>query len=151
PFGSNIFYADSSLLWEAWLGELTNQSAEIVVNKHRTSAAGGKTVDDYAELMGQSFTHAARALKRGGRAVLAFSNSDGAVWEAIQKSLGDAGFETASVHVLNKGQPSIKGVKGVSGKEHVTTLDLILCLEHRSAAVQMVVPFPPPQSIVDQA
>jgi 16S rRNA G966 N2-methylase RsmD len=51
PFGSNIFYADSSLLWEAWLGELTDQAAEIVVNKHRRPAAGGKRVGDYGELM----------------------------------------------------------------------------------------------------
>ena len=43
PFGSNIFYADSSLLWEAWLGELTDQDAEIVVNKHRAPADGGKS------------------------------------------------------------------------------------------------------------
>jgi DNA modification methylase/DNA-directed RNA polymerase subunit RPC12/RpoP len=151
PFGSNIFYADSSFLWEAWLGELTDQGAEIVVNKHRTSAAGGKRVEDYAELMRQSFGHVARVLKRGGRAILAFSNSDGTVWQAIQNSLGDAGFETASVHVLSKGQPSIKGVKGVSGRENVTTLDMILCLEHRSAAVQMTVPFPAPQNVIDQA
>lgn len=151
PFGSNIFYADSSLLWEAWLGELTDQSAEIVVNKHRASAQGGKKIEDYAELMTRSFSEAARVLKRGGRAVLAFSNSDGEVWEAVQKSLGHAGFETASVHVLNKGQPSIKGVKGVTGKEHVTTLDLLLCLEHRGSAIQMMVPFPPPQRLIDQA
>jgi DNA modification methylase/transcriptional regulator with XRE-family HTH domain/DNA-directed RNA polymerase subunit RPC12/RpoP len=151
PFGSNIFYADSSLLWDAWLGDLTDQRAEIVVNKHRTSATGGKTLQNYADLMTRSFSEAARVLKRGGRAVLAFSNSDGEVWEAIQKALGAAGFETASVHVLNKGQPSIKGVKGVSGKEHVTTLDLVLCLEHRGAAVQMTVPFPPPQGLIDQA
>jgi 16S rRNA G966 N2-methylase RsmD len=65
PFGSNIFYADSSLLWEAWLGELTDQRAEIVINKHRTSAGGGKSVEDYAELIGQSFEHVARVLKRG--------------------------------------------------------------------------------------
>lgn len=149
PFGSNIFYADSSLLWEAWLGELTDQRAEIVVNKHRGSAEGGKTVDDYAELMRKSFSHAARVLKRQGRAILAFSNSDGAVWEAVQRSLGDAGLETASVHVLSKGQPSIKGVKGVTGKENVTTLDLLLCLERRGAAVQMLVPFPPPQTVID--
>ena len=32
--------------------------------------------------------------------------------------------------MLNKGQPSIKGVKGVNGREQVTTLDLLICLEH---------------------
>ena len=49
PFGSNIFYADSSLLWESWLGELTDPGAEIVVNKHRTPADGRQDPDDYGE------------------------------------------------------------------------------------------------------
>ena len=145
PFGSNIFYADSSLLWEAWLGDLTDQAAEIVVNKHRRAANGGKTLNDYRHLMEQSFTHASRVLKGGGKAVLAFSNTDDKVWEAIQKALGNSGFETKSVHLLNKGQPSIKGVKGLNGKENVTTFDLILCLEHRTRAVQLPMAFSPPR------
>ena len=149
PFGSNIFYADSSLLWEAWLGDLTDTAAEIVVNKHRSPATGGKTVEHYGDLMGQSFAHAARVLKRDGQAVLAFSNSNSQVWEAIQEALGDAGFVTSSVHLLHKGQPSIKGVKGVTGKEHVTTLDLIMCLKRRKAEVQIMLPFRPPESLID--
>lgn len=149
PFGSNIFYADSSLLWEAWLGTLTDESAEIVVNKHRSSATGGKTLDDYSGLMKDAFVHAARILKPGGRAVLAFSNSDDRVWHAIQKALVAAGFSTLSVHVLNKGQPSIKGVKGVTGKENVTCLDLVLCLEHNRKGLTAAVPFPPPGGFVD--
>ena len=150
PFGSNIFYADSSLLWEAWLGDLTDPAAEIVVNKHRALATGGKTVENYGDLMRRSFSHAARALKPSGRAILAFSNSDDQVWETIQKALRDAGFETSSVHLLHKGQPSIKGVKGVSGKEHVTTLDLVLCLKQRRTKLQMAVPYPPPATLIDQ-
>jgi DNA modification methylase/transcriptional regulator with XRE-family HTH domain/DNA-directed RNA polymerase subunit RPC12/RpoP len=150
PFGSNIFYADSSLLWEAWLGELTDQTAEIVVNKHRVSAKGGKRLEEYGELMRQSFAHMARVLKPSGRAVLAFSNSDDAVWETIQKCLGESGFETSSVHLLNKGQPSIKGVKGVSGRENVTTLDLILCLESRRSGVQLSASFLPPPNFIDR-
>jgi hypothetical protein len=31
PFGSNIYYADCSLLWETWLGQLTDESQEMVV------------------------------------------------------------------------------------------------------------------------
>ena len=54
------------------------------------------------------------------------------------RCLGDAGFETSSVHLLNKGQPSIKGVKGVTGKEHVTTLDLMLCLKTRGGRGQVM-------------
>ena len=149
PFGSNIFYANSSLLWEAWLGQLTDEASEIVVNKHRARSGGGKSVDDYRDLMRQSFEHAGRVLRPDGRVVLAFSNSDDQVWSAVQTALRDAGFETGSVHMLNKGQPSIKGVKGVTGKEHVTTFDLILCLEHKRT-VRMNVPFPPPINLVDQ-
>lgn len=149
PFGSNIFYADSSLLWESWLGELTDPAAEIVVNRHRSTATGGKTVEHYGHLMRRSFVHAARVLKRDGQAVLAFSNTDSQIWEAIQLALADAGFETSSVHLLHKGQPSIKGVKGVTGKENVTTLDLVLSLRRRKASVQMVFPLQPPDSLVD--
>lgn len=133
PFGANIFYADASLLWDAWLGKLTDTSAEIVVNKHRRPASGGKDLGDYAELMRLGFAQAARVLKPGGRAVLAFSNSDDRVWEAVRNALGEAGLDTDTAHVLNKGQPSIKGVKGITGKEAVTTLDLLLCLKHRKS------------------
>ncbi len=39
PFGSNIFYADCNLIWEAWLDQgFTDQSQEAVVHlkhKHR--------------------------------------------------------------------------------------------------------------------
>ena len=69
PFGSNIFYADSSLLWESWLGALTEEVDEIVVNRHRSPATGGKSVEDYGSLMRDAFAQAARVLKPSGRAV----------------------------------------------------------------------------------
>jgi len=128
PFGSNIFYADSSLLWEAWLGHLTDNAEEIVVNKSRGRVGGGKTLDDYGQLMTKAFTEVARVLKPGGYAVLAFSNSNDKIWMEIQKAMTTAKLETETVHILDKGQPSIKGVKGVSGKESVTTLDLLITM-----------------------
>ena len=132
PFGSNIFYADSSLLWDAWLGAQTDQTSEIVVNQRRPRVAGGKDLGLYGHLMMQAFSEAARVMRRGGRGVLAFSNSNDRVWTQVQDALSDAGLETQSVHVLNKGQPSIKGVKGQLGQERVTRLDLTLCLAHRT-------------------
>lgn len=150
PFGSNIFYADSSLLWDAWLGDLTDQHAEIVVNRSRSTAAGGKSLGSYGDLMTQSFSQVARIVKRGGRAVLAFSNSDDQVWESVQRAVGEAGFDTESVHILNKGQPSIKGVKGVTGKEVVTTFDLLLCLKHRRVLHRVSTTPPVPSSLVNQ-
>lgn len=151
PFGSNIFYADSSLLWDAWLGELTDPAHEIVINKHRKQSLGGKSIAEYGELMARSFEETARALRKGGRAVLAFSNSDDKVWKSVQEALSEAGYETETVHVLNKGQPSIKGVKGRSGKEHVTTLDLLICLKHKPAPKQLAVHFAPPDDFIDEA
>jgi len=151
PFGSNIFYADSSLLWDAWLGALTDEAAEIVVNRHRSKSAGGKTVEDYGSLMTQAFAEAARVLRRGGNCVLAFSNSDDRVWQSIQRAVAEAGFDVDGVHLLDKGQQSIKGVKGVLGKEHVTCLDLVLRLKHKPRAVQFTVPLGPPPHFVDQA
>jgi len=132
PFGSNIFYADSSLLWDAWLGAETDQRGEIVVNQRRGRMLGGKDLGLYGDLMSKAFAESARILRRGGRGVLAFSNTDDRVWEEVQDALSDAGLETCSVHVLDKGQPSIKGVKGQLGKEQVTRLDLTLTLGHRS-------------------
>ena len=37
PFGSNIYYADCSLLWETWLGQLTDESKEMVVSDRRVN------------------------------------------------------------------------------------------------------------------
>ena len=132
PFGSNIFYADSSLLWDAWLGSATDQVAEIVVNQRRARHVGGKDVAAYGQLMTDAFREAARVLRPGGRGVLAFSNSDDRVWTAVQDAIADAGLDVCGVHVLDKGQPSIKGVKGQLGQEHVTRLDLTLSLAHRT-------------------
>jgi DNA modification methylase/transcriptional regulator with XRE-family HTH domain/DNA-directed RNA polymerase subunit RPC12/RpoP len=151
PFGSNIFYADSSLLWEAWLGTLTDEAAEIVVNRHRQRARGGKSIDDYRDLMGQAFAEAGRVLRKGGSAVLAFSNSDDQVWTAVQQAVGLGGFGVERVHLLDKGQPSIKGVKGALGKENVTRFDLLLCLKQRSAyRAQLPVLLPASSALIDK-
>jgi DNA modification methylase/transcriptional regulator with XRE-family HTH domain len=136
PFGSNIFYADSSLLWDAWLGAETDQGAEIVVNQRRGRTVGGKDLALYGDMMTKAFSEAARVLRPGGRAVLTFSNTDDRVWAEVQDALSDAGLETQSVHVLDKGQPSIKGVKSQLGQERVTRLDLALTLAHRARARQ---------------
>ena len=43
PFGSNIYYADCNLIWESWLGRLTDDANEAVVNRALTVANGGKS------------------------------------------------------------------------------------------------------------
>lgn len=133
PFGSNIFYADSSLLWEAWLGTLTNERDEIVVNKHRVPTEGGKTLPDYQRLMTDSFREVARILKPSAYATLQFNNSSDEVWCAIQDSISDAGFEIRHAVGLDKIHPSIKGVKGRQAKENVASLDALLELRPKTS------------------
>ena len=131
PFGANIFYADSSLLWDAWLGALTDERAEIVVNKHRAPRDGGKTLADYQRLMTDAFREVSRILKPSAYATLQFNNSSDEVWCAIQDALSDAGLEVRHAVGLDKIHPSIKGVKGLQAKENVASLDALIELRRR--------------------
>lgn len=132
PFGANIFYADVSLLWEAWLGCETNLEQEIVVNKHLKGGDSGKSIDDYQQLMTKAFSEVRRVLKPQSHAVLVFSNTDDKVWGSIQTALKESGFNVDSIGILDKGQRSIKGVQADLGKQQVTRLDLVLTLSSKS-------------------
>ncbi len=134
PFGANIFYADSSLLWDAWLGALTDEQQEIVVNKHRSPSDGGKTLADYQRLMTDAFREVARILKPSAYATLQFNNSSDEVWCAIQDALRDAGLEVRHAIGLDKIHPSIKGVKGRQAKEDVASLDALIELRRQPSA-----------------
>ena len=54
PFGSNIYYSEPNLLWEAWLGKITKIQEEAVV--HRKNDGGTKALADYARLMQAAFS-----------------------------------------------------------------------------------------------
>jgi DNA modification methylase len=127
PFGSNIFYADCSLLWESWLGELTDLELEMVVNKHLRSKGNGKNLIDYQGLIANAFGEVRRVLKPNAHATLVFNNTDDTVWRAIQESLDQAGFEVYATSSLDKMQPSIKGIKGKQG-EAVASFDAVITL-----------------------
>ena len=68
-------------------------------------------------------------LKPGARAILLFSNTNDAVWEALQNAITSAGLEVESTGVLDKVHRSIKGIQADLGKEKVTRLDLMLTLK----------------------
>jgi hypothetical protein len=127
PFGSNIFYSDMNLFQEAWLGETTDCASEAVVHTTgRRKYGAGKR---YEALLRKAFEEAWRILKPGKHMSIVFGNSSGKVWGLVQRSLCDAGFKAAPVHVaiLDKGQRSMKGLN--SGSEDVVTVDLILTLK----------------------
>ncbi len=105
PFGGNLMYAELNFLWEAWLRVITNNKLEAVENKNQ-----GKTLDEYRRLMTVSFKEAFRVLKPGRWMTVEFSNTQAAVWNAIQLSLQEAGFVVANVSALDKGKGSFKAV-----------------------------------------
>ena len=112
PFGSNIFYADCNLIWEAWLGRMTDPTLEAVVNRALSLAAGGKTLDEYTNLMTSAMAEIVRVLKPGGWGSVVFHNTDGAVWRALSEAVSAAGFEFHEASFLDRKQQSHKGYKG---------------------------------------
>ena len=124
PFGSNIYYSEPNLIWEAWLGNLTDATEEAVV--HRKTDGGTKRLHDYARLMQAAFAEMFRVLKPGRWATVEFNNSDGAVFEVVKQAIRKAGFEIANMLLLDKDQKTFKQVKGAEGIEDVVDKDVLV-------------------------
>ena len=134
PFGANLFYGDCNVVWEAWLGDVTDTSAEIVVNRSLPPSAGGKTLDDYEKLLTQAFNEIRRVLSPGARASVVFHNADDKVWSALLSATDRAGLAQTDVSLLDKVQRSMKGYKGRSGAELVPFYDLVITFTAGSRA-----------------
>lgn len=132
PFGSNIFYADSSFLWEAWLDDTTDTTSEAVVHRSQKAEHGGKSLQDYEKLMAESFDEIARVLRIDGWASVMFHNSSDEVWSALDRAIGSAGFEVAAAVAFDKSQSSFKGLKGRLTGEKVPNFDLVLHMRRRT-------------------
>lgn len=130
PFGSNIYYGDSSFLWESWLDDSTDIALEAVVNKRVDTSHGGKDLAGYEMLMTQAVAELARVLRPNAWASLQFHNSDDAVWSAIGRSVEAAGFNVGAAVVMDKGQLSFKGLRHEGKGEKVANFDLVMHL-HR--------------------
>jgi 16S rRNA G966 N2-methylase RsmD len=135
PFGSNIFYADCAVVWESWLGAVTDQRMEAVVNKSLRPRNGGKTIRDYAGLMDAAFAEINRVLKPDGWTTVVFNSSDPEVWSALRMAVERTGFDLATASHIDKTQQSFKGYKGRSGKEDVPAFDVVLNV-HKPGAVR---------------
>ena len=133
PFGSNIYYSDSSFLWEAWLGEQTDVAAETVVNRRLTAELGRTTLDDYEKAMSRAMGEISRVLRPGAWASLQFHNSDDAVWSSIQNAVDSAGLCVEAAVVMDKGQASFKGLRHEDKGEKVANFDLVM---HLAAGAQ---------------
>lgn len=150
PFGSNIFYSDMSLFQEAWLGGTTDHEREAVVDR---SGNGTKrrTAERYERLIAAALGECHRVLKPGGWLSLVFSNSSGAMWALVQRSVAAARFviDVDQIAVLDKGQRSVKGL--ASGFENVVTADLILSMRKAGAHDEIAEIRFAPDGFLDQA
>jgi len=147
PFGSNIFYADCNLVWESWLGKLTDPTKEVVVNRSLSINEGGKSVEVYKSLMTGAMQELVRVLKPGGWATIVFHSTDSKIWEAIRDSADEAGFEFHEATSLDRRQQSHKGYKGRADKEDVAHFDVVFNLRKPLSRMKTSEPWMESQNI----
>jgi hypothetical protein len=128
PFGSNIFYGDCAVVWESWLRGLTPVDQEAVVNRSLKPSRGGKSLDEYGEMIEASFREISRVLKPTAWSTVVFQSSNAEVWAALRTAVEHAGFDLANASYLDKTQQSHKGYKGRAGVEDVAAFDVVLNL-----------------------
>ena len=103
PFGGNLNYSELNILIESWLGVISDQEPEAVVNSVR-----GREISDYSDLMRNCFSEFQRILKSGRWITVEFHNSQSSIWNSIQEALGQAGFIVADVRTLDKQKGTTK-------------------------------------------
>lgn len=103
PFGDYIPYAEVNQVNEAWLGQLTDSTDEVIISR-----AQGKDVDRYGHLLSRVFAECSRALRIGGLATVVFHSSRADVWAKVASALDDAGLSVAASSLLHKTQVSFK-------------------------------------------
>lgn len=100
PYGSNVQYAELSIIWTAWyplfgLSEKEiNNGEEAVVNR-RFKGATAKTIEFYEQTLTLIFKECFRVLKDEGFMVFTFNNKNIHVWIAMLKAVAKAGFNLA--------------------------------------------------------
>lgn len=105
PFGANIMYSELSFMWESWLKVLSNNSSEAIINRTQQ-----KKLDEYHELMYQSFKEYYRTLKPKRWISVEFHNSKSSIWNTIQDSMIKAGFIISQISILDKQLSSFKQI-----------------------------------------
>lgn len=97
PYGSNVQYAELSVIWNAWyaiyrgLDRCVYKEEEAVVSR-KSNYKGAKDENDYEELLYEVYSESARVLKPGGYLVFTFNNKNIKVWAAMLKAVARAGF-----------------------------------------------------------
>lgn len=109
PFGANLNYSELNFFWESWIKVRTNNEQEAIEN-----ITQNKGLAEYHYLMKKSFDELYRILKPNHWMTVEFSNTNAAVWNAIQSAINEAGFVIANVSALNKKQGGFNAIVGTT-------------------------------------
>lgn len=98
PYGSNVQYAELSVVWNAWFQDFANldnyiyNTEEAVMNRKVANLENPKTEIDYEQLLYGVFKEANRVLKNEHYLVFTFNNKNIKVWIAMLNAVAKAGF-----------------------------------------------------------
>lgn len=105
PFGDYIPYSEINQINEAWLGKLTNQKDEAIIN-----LAQKKGIEEYRQLMQSVFSEVNRVLKNNGSLSIVFHSAKAEIWQALIDSYQRSNFTVVTSSILDKIQSSFKQV-----------------------------------------
>jgi hypothetical protein len=108
PFGDYIPYSELNQINEAWLGQLTGRSDEVVVNQSQ-----GKGIPEYGHLMSEVLRGVSRSLKNDGQMSLVFHSASAGVWKALVEAYRGNKLKVINSSILDKVQTSFKQTNSV--------------------------------------
>ena len=117
PFGANIMYSELNSIPESWLKIFTNNNEEAIINPNQQ-----KDLDDYENLLKDSFSMFFKILKPNRWITIEFHNRKAEIWNAIQEAIIKSGFVISQISILDKKQATFKQVTSPNSVEN----DLII-------------------------
>lgn len=103
PFGDYIPYSEINQINECWLGTVTNNTEEVVINNSQ-----GKSLKSYSNLMNKVFSEVQRVLKSDADCTLIFHSAKAEIWQTIIKAYKACGLSVELVSILDKIQKTFK-------------------------------------------
>ena len=106
PYGSNVQYAELSIIWNVWYEHYKKKETylyvdeEAVMNRRLPEELGRKDSKFYEEMLYNVFRECYRVLKPKGYLVFTFNNKNINVWIAMLKAVARAGFVLPNRGVL---------------------------------------------------
>lgn len=103
PFGDFIPYSEINQINEAWMGIVTDNAEEAIINPSQ-----GKAIEEYSNLMTSVFGQISRKMKKKASCTLVFHSAKSAIWRALVNAYKQNGLFSVKASILDKIQPSFK-------------------------------------------